>query len=125
MRLDVRAFLCVIRLTSPVLALAGQATDDGVLSLHLTPEDADQISGTLPPQYRLYVEPDSLRLSLLLGNESEEPIVVDQLSMEGLLRLRLETAGAKVNQVPVVVQWLPEIRLPGGLLHRIHGLRSQ
>jgi hypothetical protein len=113
MRLDIRAVLCAITLTSPVLALAAQATDDGVLSLHLTPEDADQISGTLPPQYRLYVEPESLRLGLLLGNESEEPIVVDQHSMEGLLRLRLATAGANVTSVPVVVQWLPEIRLPG------------
>ena len=111
MRLDVGALLCVSILTSPALALAGQAVDDGVLSLHLAVEDGDQITGTRPPQYRIYVEPESLRLSLLLGNESEHPIVVDQRRIEGLLRLRLETAGSRV--VPVSVAWLPEIRLPG------------
>jgi hypothetical protein len=113
MRLNVCALLCVVTLTFPALAPAGQAGDDGELALRLTPEDADQISETLPTQYRLYVEPEALRLSLLLGNLSEEPIVVDQQRMEALLRVRLATAGANANRVPVSVQWLPEIRLPG------------
>jgi len=113
MRLNVWALLCVVTITSPASAFAGQAVDDGVLSLHLTVENGDQIAGTFPPQYRLYVEPESLRLSLALGNESGEPIVVEQRRIQELLRLRLDTGGANANRVAVTVQWPPEIRLPG------------
>jgi len=110
---SIPALLCAAVLIAPRLAFGAQSVDDGTVSLRLTLEGADQIAGTLPHAYRLYVTPDSIRISLSLGNQSNEAIVVDQRRVQDLLRLQLAMNGPSTKAVAIAARWLPDIRMPG------------
>jgi tetratricopeptide (TPR) repeat protein len=108
-KLFIASFGVALALTAGTLDTAqAQAPDDGVISLEVTLEDGESL-GTLPRSYRLYDETASVPIALSIGNLSENPIVIDQEAIRRMFRARVRAS----SELPVSIQWLSEIRLPG------------
>jgi hypothetical protein len=104
------AFLALLALLAFDGVVHGQA-DDGQIATILVPLDGDEL-GTLPVSYRIYGEPNVLRLGLSLVNQSDATIVIDQEAIRSTLRVRL-SAG---QEVAANLRWLPDLHLPGDLV---------